>query len=119
MTVDPTARPTPSRPAHAGVEAERVDEGYLERRRLRTGTAGWLLLAGLGVSAVMGGLPRSARRRRGGPASSCVPARVNGPRQAQHAVHRTAPRSRRTLRHTGYCSAGRHRIGRDTEDGQQ
>jgi ethanolamine permease len=55
VTVDPTARPTPPRPVHAGVEAERVDEGYLERRRLRTGTAGWLLLAGLGVSAVISG----------------------------------------------------------------
>jgi ethanolamine permease len=55
VTVDPTARPTPPRPGHAGVEAERVDEGYLERRRLRTGTAGWLLLAGLGVSAVISG----------------------------------------------------------------
>ncbi|WP_448609341.1 ethanolamine permease [Geodermatophilus sp. URMC 60] len=55
MTADPTARPTPSRSAHAGVEAERVDAGYLERRRLRTGTAGWLLLAGLGVSAVISG----------------------------------------------------------------
>ncbi|HYO37221.1 MAG TPA: ethanolamine permease [Geodermatophilus sp.] len=54
MTAEPTARPT--RPAaHAGVEAERVDAGYLERRRLRTGTAGWLLLAGLGVSAVISG----------------------------------------------------------------
>jgi ethanolamine permease len=56
MTADPTARPTPTRPgAHAGVEAERVDAGYLEKRRLRTGTAGWLLLAGLGVSAVISG----------------------------------------------------------------
>jgi ethanolamine permease len=55
VTADPAARPTPPRPAHAGVEAERVDAGYLERRRLRTGTAGWLLLAGLGVSAVISG----------------------------------------------------------------
>ncbi len=56
MTADPTARSTPARPAaHSGVEAERVDAGYLERRRLRTGTAGWLLLAGLGVSAVISG----------------------------------------------------------------
>jgi ethanolamine permease len=54
MTAEPTARPTPSRVGHhAGVEAERVDAGYLEKRRLRTGTAGWLLLAGLGVSAVI------------------------------------------------------------------
>ena len=55
MTADPSARPTPPRSAHAGVEAERVEAGYLERRRLRTGTAGWLLLAGLGVSAVISG----------------------------------------------------------------
>ena len=56
MTADPTARPTPPRAGpHAGVEAERVDTGYLDRRRLRTGTAGWLLLAGLGVSAVISG----------------------------------------------------------------
>jgi ethanolamine permease len=53
MTADPTARPT--RSPHAGVEAERVEEGYLDKRRLRTGTAGWLLLAGLGVSAVISG----------------------------------------------------------------
>ncbi|SNS81096.1 ethanolamine:proton symporter, EAT family [Geodermatophilus pulveris] len=53
MTAEPTARTTPAR--RAGVEAERVDEGYLEKRRLRTGTAGWLLLAGLGVSAVISG----------------------------------------------------------------
>ena len=55
MTADPTARPASPRPAHADVEAERVDAGYLERRRLRTWTAGWLLLAGLGVSAVISG----------------------------------------------------------------
>jgi ethanolamine permease len=55
VTADPAARPTPPRSAHAGVETERVDAGYLERRRLRTGTAGWLLLAGLGVSAVISG----------------------------------------------------------------
>jgi ethanolamine permease len=56
VTAEPTARPTTSRAGHhAGVEAERVDAGYLERRRLRTGTAGWLLLAGLGVSAVISG----------------------------------------------------------------
>jgi ethanolamine permease len=55
VTADPAARRTPPRSAHAGVEAERVDAGYLERRRLRTGTAGWLLLAGLGVSAVISG----------------------------------------------------------------
>src|SRR3954454_19562287 len=52
-----TAEPRPAhRPGpHAGVEAERVDESYLHRRQLRTGTAGSLLLAGLGVSAVISG----------------------------------------------------------------
>jgi ethanolamine permease len=56
VTADPAARPTPHRSApHAGVETERVEAGYLEKRRLRTGTAGWLLLAGLGVSAVISG----------------------------------------------------------------
>ncbi|RBY91114.1 ethanolamine permease [Blastococcus sp. TF02A-30] len=52
MTVDPTARPAPH---HAGVEAEVVDAGYLRKRELRTGTAGWVLLAGLGVAAVISG----------------------------------------------------------------
>ena len=52
MTVEPTAR---SAPHHAGVEAEAVDAGYLDKRRLRTGTAGWVLLAGLGVAAVISG----------------------------------------------------------------
>lgn len=55
MTADPSSRSTHPRSAHAGVEAERVEAGYLERRRLRTGTAGWVLLAGLGVSAVISG----------------------------------------------------------------
>jgi ethanolamine permease len=55
MTADPTSRSTHPRSAHAGVEAERVEAGYLEKRRLRTGTAGWVLLAGLGVSAVISG----------------------------------------------------------------
>ena len=55
MTADPTSRSTHPRSAHAGVEGERVEAGYLERRRLRSGTAGWVLLAGLGVSAVISG----------------------------------------------------------------
>jgi ethanolamine permease len=54
MAAEPGTRPTPAR-SHAGVEAERVDEGYLHKRQLRSGTAGWLLLAGLGVSAVISG----------------------------------------------------------------
>jgi len=52
MTVEPTAR---SAPHHAGVQAEAVDAGYLHKRQLRTGTAGWVLLAGLGVAAVISG----------------------------------------------------------------
>ena len=50
MTAEPHARPTtPS------VTAEPVDPGYLDRRQLRSGTAGWVLLAGLGVAAVISG----------------------------------------------------------------
>jgi ethanolamine permease len=54
MTAEPTHH-TPGRAAHAGVGTEAVDSGYLQKRQLRTGTAGWLLLAGLGVSAVISG----------------------------------------------------------------
>ena len=53
-----TAEPVSARPPHAhraGVETEAVEAGYLQKRQLRTGTAGWLLLAGLGVSAVISG----------------------------------------------------------------
>jgi ethanolamine permease len=53
-----TAEPASARPAHGpgrGVEAEAVEAGYLQKRELRSGTAGWLLLAGLGVSAVISG----------------------------------------------------------------
>src|SRR5215203_3779289 len=53
-----TAEPAAARPAHAsgrGVETEAVDAGYLQKRELRSGTAGWVLLAGLGVSAVISG----------------------------------------------------------------
>lgn len=32
-----------------------IDESYLEKRQLRRGTAGWILLAGLGVSYVISG----------------------------------------------------------------
>ncbi|WP_020666678.1 ethanolamine permease [Amycolatopsis nigrescens] len=37
------------------VEYSKVDDNYLERRQLRRGAAGWLLLAGLGVSYVISG----------------------------------------------------------------
>ncbi|MBN1096614.1 ethanolamine permease [Blastococcus sp. TML/C7B] len=53
MTAEPTARSAPHH--HAGVEAEAVEAGYLQERQLRTGTAGWVLLAGLGVAAVISG----------------------------------------------------------------
>ncbi len=49
MTLEPTA------PHHPGVEARAAEEGYLQKRQLRTGTAGWVLLAGLGVAAVISG----------------------------------------------------------------
>jgi ethanolamine permease len=52
MTAEPAAR---SAPHHAGIQAEAVDAGYLDKRQLRTGTAGWVLLAGLGVAAVISG----------------------------------------------------------------
>jgi ethanolamine permease len=54
MTVEPASARTPRAPGR-GVEAEAVDAGYLQKRELRSGTAGWLLLAGLGVSAVISG----------------------------------------------------------------
>ena len=37
------------------VDYEHVDSGYLEQRQLKQGTAGWILLAGLGVSYVISG----------------------------------------------------------------
>ena len=53
-TTTPAAGRAPHRP-RLGVEAEAVDSRYLAERQLRTGTAGWVLLAGLGVSAVISG----------------------------------------------------------------
>jgi ethanolamine permease len=38
-----------------GVEYERAGEGYLEKRQLQAGAAGWVLLAGLGVAYVISG----------------------------------------------------------------
>lgn len=43
------------RRARQGVEYENVGEDYLEQRRLRSGAAGWVLLAGLGVAYVISG----------------------------------------------------------------
>jgi ethanolamine permease len=38
-----------------GAGYERAEEGYLEKRELRSGAAGWILLAGLGVAYVISG----------------------------------------------------------------
>jgi ethanolamine permease len=54
MTADPRVRPARPVTRH-GVEAEAVAAGYHQKRQLRTGTAGWVLLAGLGVAAVISG----------------------------------------------------------------
>ena len=41
--------------AQGGVEYEAVAADYLEKRQLKSGAAGWILLAGLGVSYVISG----------------------------------------------------------------
>ncbi len=41
--------------ATGGIEYETVAEDYLQKRRLKKGAAGWMLLAGLGVSYVISG----------------------------------------------------------------
>ena len=47
---------TPSRVAPVGqVDYESVSDDYLEKRQLPKGAAGWILLAGLGVSYVISG----------------------------------------------------------------
>ncbi len=38
--------------AHGGVEEHIESADYLQKRQLKSGTAGWILLAGLGVSYV-------------------------------------------------------------------
>src|SRR6185436_11664170 len=38
-----------------GVEEHRESDDYLKKRQLKSGSAGWLLLAGLGVSYVISG----------------------------------------------------------------
>jgi len=41
---------------HVGsVDYERAGEGYMDKRRLKAGAAGWILLAGLGVAYVISG----------------------------------------------------------------
>lgn len=46
-----------SRPSHAarGVEEHRESDAYLQKRQLKRGTAGWVLLASLGVGYVISG----------------------------------------------------------------
>jgi ethanolamine permease len=46
---------TPSTSSDAGASTGTDASAYLARRRLRTGAAGWVLLAGLGVSYVISG----------------------------------------------------------------
>ena len=43
------------RPQRRGVAHEQVGSDYLEQRQLRSGAAGWVLLAGLGVAYVISG----------------------------------------------------------------
>ena len=40
---------------HDGADFHDEDRAYLEKRTLRKGSAGWLLLAGLGISYVISG----------------------------------------------------------------
>lgn len=40
---------------HSQVDYQQVDANYLEQRKLKAGAAGWVLLAGLGVSYVISG----------------------------------------------------------------
>ncbi|MEU2958960.1 ethanolamine permease [Streptomyces albidoflavus] len=54
MTVNP-ARPAPGDSPGTPPEAGGAPDGYLERRALRRGSAGWLLLTGLGVAYVVSG----------------------------------------------------------------
>jgi ethanolamine permease len=45
----------PGRRSQQGAEYENVGAEYMERRQLRSGAAGWVLLAGLGVAYVISG----------------------------------------------------------------
>ncbi len=46
---------TSTPPSSGSVEYEQVSDDYLKQRQLRKGAAGWLILAGLGVSYVISG----------------------------------------------------------------
>jgi ethanolamine permease len=43
------------KPRHEAVDYERTESAYLEKRQLKKGAAGWVLLAGLGVAYVISG----------------------------------------------------------------
>jgi len=46
---------SPGSRTNRGVEEHRESEAYLQKRQLKTGSAGWMLLAGLGVGYVISG----------------------------------------------------------------
>ena len=50
-----TERQAPNQLHHDGVDATIESDDYLAKRTLRSGSAGWVLLAGLGVSYVISG----------------------------------------------------------------
>jgi ethanolamine permease len=50
-----TTNPRPVPTAHGGVEEHLESADYLKKRQLKSGTAGWLLLAGLGIGYVISG----------------------------------------------------------------
>ena len=55
MREDSSSNSTSTGSKQGAVDYESVDSGYLEQRQLKQGTAGWILLAGLGVSYVISG----------------------------------------------------------------
>jgi ethanolamine permease len=55
---DSTEPRTPAPPTPGGGTTASPEDAYLERRALRRGSAGWLLLAGLGVARAWS--PRSS-----------------------------------------------------------
>ena len=55
MVASPESSPETTPAPHGGVTETNESTDYLAKRTLRTGTAGWVLLAGLGVSYVISG----------------------------------------------------------------
>src|SRR5690606_31148066 len=55
MSVVEPSKSSRTRKHHDGADFHAEKSEYLERRSLRRGTAGWVLLAGLGVSYVISG----------------------------------------------------------------